>query len=162
MGLEFLFAPLTILIFVVVIVGLVLLQRLLFNQAFEVVGLKRVALGYAFVLVLSLLLGVVLGGGALRESVANFMLACYASLVFVSIGLLPLSLLLARQGKISVGTVVGAGVLLSMLLGFAMVLSIGVDRVIERGVMGWLWRQASILGFLVAVSAAFSMGLRVR
>jgi hypothetical protein len=161
MGLEFLFAPITMLVFVGIVFGLVLLQRLLFRSAFDALGLKRVAIGYAIVLALSLVLGAVSGGGALRASAANGLLACYLSLMFVTLGLLPLSLLLARRGRVSIAGVVGAGVLLSILIGVGMVWTVGLDRVVERG-GGWLTMQGSALGFLIAVSAAFAMGLKTR
>lgn len=64
---------------------------------------------HIFVLALSVIVAAVLGGGVPRESIATSMLTCYVSLIFVSIGLLPLLPLSARFGQISVGTVVGAG-----------------------------------------------------
>lgn len=160
MGLEFLFDPLTFLIFLAVNLGLVLLQRLVFKQAFNGAGSRGVALGYAFVLILSSIMGLVLGNGAFRESAGNFILACYVSLLFVSIGLLPLSLLLARRKKITAWSVFGAGVLLSTVIGFAMVLPVGADGIPRQGLSRWLAEHTPILGFFVAVSAAFSAGLR--
>jgi hypothetical protein len=161
MGLEFLFVPITMFVFVCIVCGLVLLQRLLFRRAFEVLGMKRVAIGYAIVLILSLVLGAVSGEGALRALAANGLLACYLSLMFVTLGLLPLSLLLASRGKASIGRVIGAGALLSMLVAIGMVWIVGYDKVIERGA-GWLLTQGSALAFLVAVSAAFAMCLKAR
>lgn len=161
MGLEFLFAPFTILAFVGIVGGAVLLQRLFFRQAFEALGPKKVMAGYAIVLTLSFVLGTFSGGGALRESAANGLLACYISLMFVTIGLLPLSLLLATRGKASAAAIVGAGVLLSTLIGVGMVWIVGLDKVVERGA-GWLSMQASALGFLAAVSVAFAVGLTAR
>ncbi|MFT7775332.1 hypothetical protein [Roseateles sp.] len=161
MGLEFLFAPITMLVFAGVMFGLVLLQRLLFRSVFAVLGAKQVTVGYAIVLVLSLVLGAISGGDSLRASAANGLLACYLSLMFVTLGLLPLSLLLARRGKVSIAAVIGAGVLLSIVIGVGMVLTVGLDRVVERGA-GWLTMQGSTLGFLVAVSIAFALGQKTR
>ncbi len=161
MGLEFLFAPFSILVFVGIVFGLVLLQRLLFRGAFEALGLKRVAIGYALVLALSLVLGAVLGGGALRATAANGLLACYFSLMFVTLGLLPLSLLQARRGRVSIIGVIGAGVLLSIFIGVGMVWIVGLDRAVEGG-GGWLTMQGSALGFLIVVSATFAMGLHTK
>jgi hypothetical protein len=161
MGLEFLFAPVTILVFVSIVVGGVLLQRFFFRRAFEALGSKKVMTAYATVLAFSLVLGTFFGGGALRESATNGLLACYISLIFVTIGLLPLSLLLARRWKASAAAVVGAGVFLSILIGLGMVWAVGLDRVLARGA-GWLYGQASALGFLAAVSVAFAVGLTTR
>ena len=161
MGLEFLFSPITVLLFIVVNIGVVLLLRLLFRRAFEALGLKRVMTGYACVLALSLLLGIWLGGGTLRGSMSHFLLDSYLSLMFVSIGLLPASLWLTSRGKFSMSALILVGVFVWVFLGICMVLTDGLDRVIERG-SGGLLMQASILGFLVAVSLVFVLGVKRR
>ena len=159
MGLEFLFHPWTFLVFLMVNIVLVLMQRTVFSKVFEEIGLKKVAFGYFFVLILCLVLGLILGKGTVRESAANFMLACYISLLFVSIGLLPVSLLLMRCCKIAASTVFGVGVLLVMLIGVAMVLPTGADGLLSDGLSVWLSQHIPVLGHFIAVSAAFSVGL---
>lgn len=161
MGLEFLFAPITMLVFASVMFGLVVLQRVLFRRVFKILGSKRVTVGYAIVLVLSFVLGAASGGESLKGLAANGLLACYLSLIFVTLGLLPLSLLLARRGEATIAGVVGAGVLLSIVIGVGMVWTVGLDRVAERG-EGWLTMQGTTLGFLVAISVAFALGLKTR
>jgi hypothetical protein len=161
MGLEFIFAPVTILIFVSMMISAVLLQRFFFHRAFHALGLKKVMTGYVIVLAASVALGAFSGGASLRESAANGLLACYIALMFVTLGLLPISLFLARRGKASAAAVVGAGGLLSILVGIGMVWIVGLDKVAERGT-GWLYMQASALGFLAAISVAFAVGLTVR
>lgn len=161
MGLEFLFAPITMLVFAGVMFGLVLLQRLLLRRAFEVLGTGRVTVGYAIVVVFSFVLGVASGRDSLRILASAGLLACYFSLIFVTIGLLPFSLLLARRGEVSIAGVIGAGVVLSILIGVGLVWIEGLDRVVERGA-GWVSRQGSVFGFFVAVSVAFALGQKKR
>jgi hypothetical protein len=161
MGLEFVFAPVTIFVFVSMMVGAVLLQRLFFHRAFHALGSKKVITAYAIVLAASVALGALSVRGTLRESAANGLLACYIALMFVTLGLLPISLFLASRGKASATAVVGAGGLLSVLIGIGMLWIVGFDRVAERGT-GWLSMQASALGFLAAISVAFALGLTVR
>jgi hypothetical protein len=74
--------------------------------------------------------------------------------------LLPFSLLLAGRGNFSVGSVILFALVLSVFIGIGMLLSIGIDKIVDRGLFTWLSRQAYILVFLVAVSVAFGMGLK--
>lgn len=161
MGLEFLFAPITILVFASLMFSLVLLQRLLSRRAFEVLGAKRVATGYASVLVLSFVLGATSDGDSFRKMAANVLLACYFSLLFVTLGLLPFSLVLARRGKASIAGVIGAGFILLIVIGVGMIWTVGLDSAVERGA-SWLAIQGTTLGFLVAVSVAFALCLKKR
>lgn len=161
MGLEFLFSPITVLVFVVINSGAVLLLRLLYWRAFDMLGLNRVMAGYFCVLLLSLLLGIWSGNGSLRETLSRFLLISYLSLLFVSIGLLPASLWLTSRGRFSFGTLLLVGVFVWAIIGICTVLTDGLDKVIERGSGGGLM-QISILGFLVSVSAVFALGLRKR
>lgn len=161
MGLEFLFSPIAVLIFVAVNIGTILLLWLVCRGAFDALGPKRVTAGYACVLALSLLLGIWSGDGTLRGAVSHFLLVSYLSLIFVSVGLLPFSLWLASRGKFSIGALLFVGAFVWTLLGICTVLTDGLDRVVERGT-GWLIAQASTLAFLVAVSAAFALGLKKR
>lgn len=160
MGLEFLFSPVTILMFVLLNAGIVLLLKFLFRNGFGVFGIKGVVVGYFAVLALSLVLGAFLGNGVLKDSASNFLLSSYLSLTLVSIGLLPFSLFLAERGKFSVVAVTVFALVLSTLIGIGMVLPIGFDKIVERGLSTWLSRQAYVLAFFVMVSAAFSMGLK--
>jgi hypothetical protein len=161
MGLEFLFSPITVLIFIAVNLVAVLSMRLLCPSAFEALGLKKVATGYACVLVLSLLLGIWSGDGTLRGAASHFLLVSYLSLLFVLVGLLPASLWLASRGKFSVGALILVGAFVWALLAICLVLTDGFERIIERG-SGGLLMQASILGFLAAVSVIFALGLKKR
>ena len=54
----------------------------------------------------------------------------------------------------------GFALVLSVFIGIGMLLSIGIDKIVDRGLFTWLSRQAYILVFLVAVSVAFGMGLK--
>jgi hypothetical protein len=161
MGLEFLFSPMTMLIFGAATFCLVMLQRFLFRRAFESIGLKQVAIGYGFVFALSIVLGALSGGGSTRASMANGILACYLSFLFVTIGLLPLSLLLATWRKYSIAGIVGSAVALVMLVAIGMLWTLGLDRVAERGA-GWLAMQGFALAYLMAISMVFTLGLKSR
>jgi len=160
MGLEFLFSPATFLMFMLLNAGIVVILRFLFRNGFDAFGIKRVVVGYFSVLALSLALGVILGNGVFRDSTSNFLIASYLSLTFTSVGLLPFSLLLAGRGNFSVGSVILFALVLSVFIGIGMLLSIGIDKIVDRGLFTWLSRQAYILVFLVAVSVAFGMGLK--
>lgn len=161
MGLEFLFEPITIFVFIALNIVLVLIQRHLFRQSFEILGTKGVMTGYVFILILSLLIGCWDSGGTFRGFAINSLLTSYLSLIVVSVVLMPSSLWLASRQKASVGTIVLVGIALWTFMVFYSVLNAGLDRVIERGT-GWLTMQASELAFLVAVSAVFAMGLKRR
>lgn len=159
MGVEFIFSPLAVIIVAGINIGLVLAQWMLCPEAFGIIGLKKVMRGYVYALTLSIVAGVFYGKGILRDSYGLSIITCEASLTFISLGLLPATLLLVNFRKMSRRSVFFAGVFLPFPMAFVMIFTNSLDRVIELGITRWLSKQTLMFVYFAAVSAAFATAM---